>query len=332
MNKRKTYPPKKNLPYYPLPIGSIGKSKKKVLVRLKAGQSATRISKKLHLAKTTVVQHLQELELMGLSEKVMINKYNGIWKITKPGINYLGGRYNPVGYERQGVGTTDWLQDRAHNIKIKLEVTKRPNENAWLSDWSANDKIKNNVFYTQRFGEIVTTFTGKSLIFQLPILYFKDSEIALAEAGRLGMALKQKYESDVLGLKLGGSDVSMQLISHSHAIPNEPYAKFCKKHGFSYRDEMLEIDSSKSPELEFTDKEEGHIHHSNYIDYVKDFAKQKVPLPSDIAKAIGRTQEQLKEVATAQLNTNTQLQSVIELIKPREEKEILDLPKPDYFG
>ena len=323
----------KNLPYPPLAFVSIRKTKQSVLGLLEKGGNAHSIAVTLNLTRPTIVQHLQDMHRMGLTDKIMINKFNGIWKITKAGIDYLGGRFSNAMSEREGVGTTDWLQDRAHNLKIKLEVREKPENQAWLSDWKPNDKIKNNVFYTQRFGEIITTFTGKSIIFQLPILYFKDSELALAEAGRIGQALKQKYEEDVEGLKLGSSDVSMQLITQSHAVPNEPYAKFCKKHGFSYRDEMLEIDSSKSPELEFTDKEEGHIHHSNYITYVKDFAKQKIPKPSEIAKSIAKTQEQIAELSAAQINTNTQLQSIINLMTPKkEETKELELSKPDYCG
>lgn len=317
-----TYPrTSENLPTPPPAMISIGKTKRDVLGLLEKGGNAHSIAKKLHLSKPTVIQHLQEMEKLLLTEKKLYSGLtNGYWTITKKGIDYLGGRFSLVGYERGGVGTTDWLQDRAHNLKIKLEVKEKPDNQAWLSDWGRNDKIKNNVFYTQRFGEIITTFTGKSLIFQLPILYFKDSEIALAEAGRIGQALKQKYEEDVEGLRLGDSDVTMQLISQSHAIPQEPYAKFCKEHGFSYRDEMLEIDASKSPELEFTDKDDSHIHHSNYIDYVKDFAKQKVPTASEIAKLAAQTQKQLQELSQHQLNTNTQLQSVITLLKPPKQK------------
>ena len=313
---------------------SIGRTKKRVLEFLEKGGNAHSIAEDLHLNKTTIVQHLQEMEKKELTKKELFNgeRTFGFWKITKSGRDYLGGRFSIVGYERGGVGTTDWLQDRAHNLKIKIEVKQKPENQAWLSDWGRNDKIKNNVFYTQRFGEIVTTFTGKSLIFQLPMLYFKDSEIALAEAGRLGQALKQKYEEDVEGLKLGGSGVSMQLISQSHAIPYEPYAKFCKKHGFSYRDEMLEIDASKTPELEFIDKDDSHIHHSNYIDFVKDFAKQKVPKSSEMAKIVFETQKQTLELYQSQMNTNTQLQSFITLMKPPEKKKEEKLAPADYFG
>lgn len=229
-----------------------------------------------------------------------------------------------MGYEREGGGTTTkWLKDRAHNIKIKVPVVHNPKTTAWLKAWKKNDRIVNGVFYTQKFGEICTTYTGKSLIFQLPILNFEDSEIALAEAGRIAQAMIEKYEMEVYELKLGDPDIKMQLISQHHAIPNEPYAKFCFKHGFSYKDEAIDIDASKSPELEFVDKNKSHAHHQNYIKYVKDFSTKDVPTASEVSVMIAQTQEQLKEIISCQVNTNMQLQTLatsVKLLVPENEE------------
>lgn len=325
---------RENLPTHTRAIISIGATKKKVLRLLSEGGNAHSISRRIGRRRSTIIQHLQELENYGLTIKE-----GYLWKATPIGIGYLGGRFPLAMCERKGVGTTDWLQDRAHNIKIKFPVLTKPNYN-WAG-WKANDKIKNNVFYTRRFGEIVTTYTGASFIFQLPMLRFKDSETAIAEAGRIGIELARKYELEIYGLRLGEPNVKAQLISQHHAVPNEPYAKFLAKHGISYRDEMIDFDASKgSPELEFTDKEKSHLHHKHYINFVKDFSKQEVPKMSDIAKMLSKTeteilstQKQIQVLAQAQLNTTLNLKNVIDLLKPAEHKTVEKLgEKPSYFG
>jgi len=264
-------------PYPPLPLVSCGTMKYKVLELLSKGGNPHSISREVGRKRSTIIEHLQGLEKLGLAIK---GEY--LWSITREGKDYLGGRLNLVGYERNGVDVTNWLQDRCHNIKIKYEVIEKPSNRMWLTSWSKNSKIKNNVFYTKRFGEIVTTFTGKSLIFQLPILKYKNSEIAVAEAGRISIALKDKYEYEIVGLKLGQREVTAQLITQHHAIPQEPYAKFCSKHGISYKDDYIDIDASDTPELEFTDKDNAHLHHNRYIKQVTDIILNNPPTNSEL--------------------------------------------------
>ena len=169
-DKGKTDPPtSENRPVPRPPIVSIGESKRRVLESLSKTGSAHRIRKDLSKAKSTIVQHLQELQGLGFTDKV-----NHIWYVTDKGNAYLKGVGFSRGVREKGVGiTSEWLlRDRAHNIKIKFPVLEQPKDMGWLRGWKVNDKMKNNIFYRERFGEILTTFTGKSLIIQLPILTF----------------------------------------------------------------------------------------------------------------------------------------------------------------
>ncbi len=299
----------KNLPYPLHPMVSIGTMKKEVLRLLIKGENAHGISRKVGRARSTVVEHLNDLQKLGLTKK---GEY--LWGATKLGKDYiegkLGGRFSKAGYERRGVGTTiEWLQDRAHNIKIKYLVTEKPRKEAWLNSWKANRKLKNNVFYTQKFGEIVTTYTGKSLIFQLPIMKFKSSEIAVAEAGRIGQALREKYELEIHGLKLGEKDINSQLITQHHAIQGDPYAVFLGKHGISYHGDYVDIDASnkKIPEIEFVDSQESHIHHERYVENVEDIILNDPPVQSQIFELASNNTKNINQLIIDKVETRKEL-------------------------
>lgn len=263
----------------PPPFISIGTMKKSILGCVLKGMNVRQIGREIGRHKSTVQQHLKELQ-----ELKLVYKSGYFWCVSDVGKKYLGGLVGLAGYDERGLVVTGWLRnDRAHNIKIKFEVVSVPSPDSWLKFWDRNDRLKNNVFYTQRFGEVVTTFTGRSLIFQLPPMVFDDSELAVAEAGRIGMALKDKYEGDVEGLKLSGQSISAQLISQHHAIVGEPYARFLSKHGISFRGERVEVDSSVGvPELEFVSSKTSHVDHVRYVEMVEDYLVRGVPKPSEL--------------------------------------------------
>lgn len=330
---------RKNPPRPPLPLISIGTMKKKILECLKDGGNPHSISRSIGRHRSTIQQHLKELSDMGLTEK---SGY--LWAITDLGNQYLGGGFCAMGYERGGAGITDWLQDRAHNIKIKTLISQKPDGIAWLNGWDPTP-MKNNIFYRRRFGEVCVTYTGKSFIFQLPPMIFKKSEDAIANAGYIGVCLIKKYEAEIPGLRLGTPSVSAQLISQSHAIPRDPFAMFCVKHGISYHGENIDIDASKGPELEFKNNKDSHTHHERYVNHVEDIILNDVPTQSEMAKMIAQTQEQIqglamaqKEALASQVNTNNQLRGFIRASqlsiygpeKPPEEPRPKLEGRPDY--
>ena len=289
------------------PSISLGKAKHGVLAALRPCVDDVRpgpysIARRLNKSRSTVRQHLQELAEQGLCKK---ESY--AWQLTQAGKDYLDGRYG-VALSERGVGGTrpEWYEyDRAHNLKVKVEVINAPPVESWLSSWRPV-KLKNNVFYMSRFGEVVTTFTGKHLIFQLPVLSFRDSASAVAMAGRLGLGLIRKYELEVSGLRLGTPEVSAQLISQSHAVPFEPFAKWCHANGISVRDPLVEIDASnRTPELEFVNNSKSHVHHENYVDFVKDvIVHDNLLRASELHKLI-------QDALQIQVSTNAQLQNVV---------------------
>lgn len=326
-------PPIKNPPHPPLAMISLGNTKRTVLELLSKGLSTHRIAKKTHRDKSTIVQHLKDLQQMGLCSKSIL------WSVTAKGKDYLGGGFSVVGYDDGGVVTTaKKFYDRAHNIKIKVAIIAQPHHKNWLKGWKKNDKMKYNVFYTRRFGEIVTTYTGKNLIFQLPPLTFKDSDTVMCEAGRITMALIKQYEEDVQGLKLGEHDIKAQVISQHHAIPNHPYAIFLHKHGISYQDELIDIDASTGiPELEVKGKK-SHLHHTAVINDIKDKLINNPPTNTVLGNSIYQTQQQINTVVMAQHNLTQQLQVCVNILTPRtppeqEPQQQKSLhKKSDYIG
>lgn len=334
-------PPRENLPPTPLPMVSCGTMKRKILSLLSEGKNTYSMSKIVGRQRATIRQHLRELQKYKLTEK---KKYN--WTITTKGLKYLSGRFSKVMYEQGEVSPAKWLYDRAHNIKIKCVVVKRPKNNDWLSKWIPNDKLKNNIFYSTRFGDVLITYTKKSVIFQLPVLTFKESEIAIAEAGKIAIALKAKLENEVSGLRLGDNSISAQVISQHHAVPKDPFAKFCQKHGITYKDDLIDIDASDSdiPEIEFTDPEDSHIHHKRYVEYVKDVMLSESFKSTEVKKFILDIYKHLDEgylllrdclqtqaITAKELHTITML--LTSILNPIKNNKGVDEPntRPDYI-
>lgn len=341
---------KENLPSSSLPIVSIRKTKRAVLEQLSKGGNAHSISRILRTPRSNVVEHLQSLARLGLAKKGESEAYGEVWVITESGRSYLEGRNNLAECGREGVGVTLKLhnEDRANNIKIKFPVLSKPKTED-LAGWTAQP-MKNNVFYTKHFGEYFTTFTGLSLIIQLPPLRGKDPDIVLAEAGRLAMSLKEQYEKDIPNLKLGQHELKAQLISQHHALQNHPLSQIMQKAGVSYTDGIVAFDASSKcikcgagvPEIEFEDNEKSHLHVKEVIDFSRDIALNGTPTMTEIslkmkqlASSIMAVQETNKETASGLLTLTKFMESQlpkkteqkIEPIKTEINKEV-----PSYFG
>lgn len=295
----------------PPPLLSCGKITEQVWGLLCKGFSVTQMATNLRRDRATIRYHLHKLENAGYA------KYeNHLWHNIYKG---EGGGKILVGYERGGGRTTpEWVHDRAHNIKVKYEIINSPKNKDWLNNWIPNNELKNHIQWRKRFGDILQIYTGKSIIFQLPVMQFKNSEIAMAEAARIADRLASRIMHEVPGLELGDRNVHTQAhtISQHHAIPNDPYAKWLKKHGITFKDDIIDVDASESPELEFTDSEKAHIHHEDYANYIKDIVLNDHLKPSELLDAINKTHMIVREIASAQVNTQVQLQSLIEIIKP----------------
>lgn len=289
----------------PLPTSSIGTMKETVLGLLEKSWTCKAIAKKVSRHRTTIQGHLKDLVKMGLAEHYKTTGGHWGFIISDFGKEYLKSGNSNVMYESEGVGATSWLQSRSHNVKLKVPVMRTPKNDDWLNEWKS-EPMKHHTQYRIKFGDITTLFTGKSFCFQLPVLRFESPEVAMLEAGRIGRELANKYEREVFGLKLGDPKVSsIQAITQHHAIEGDPFAKFCKRHGFTFRDENIDIDASDgTPELEFTDSEKAHIHCERYIEHTKDIILNDVPTMSEMTKLLNEvlknqktTAEQLRKLA-----------------------------------
>jgi DNA-binding transcriptional ArsR family regulator len=319
---------KKNPPPPPISTGNqklvrLRKTKLAVLIQLynegKTTQYVKRIAINLMIDPKTVRFHLKSLKTLGLVKYSGDKNKTGIWNTTSKALNYIeGGEKTLVMYEEGVENFNEWLHPRSHNIKIKVSVLSRPSSNAWLDGWNPNPRIKNNIFYSKKFGDIGMTYTGKNIIFQLPELVFNHSDDAIAEGNKLIEVICLELEHEIEGLKLGEKTVFSQVISQHHAIVNEPFAKFMAKHGITYRDGTIDVDAStRTPELEFTDPKKAHEHVSNYIDYVKDFTTKDVPLASEITKILYENNLQIRKIQETQnqaiMNTQKQMENLTRL-------------------
>lgn len=319
-NTKKRLPPTKERLRLPCPpMVSLGTTALNILKALKEGGNSHNISKELNCSRTNVQKHLKKLRDKYHFASKEDDNICSVWEVTPLGIAFLGGQPINVMYDERGA---TYLQDRAHNIKVKFPIIEQPKTLSWVTNWKPN-KIKNNVFYHQTFGDIQITYTGKSLIFQLPILNFKSSELALAEAGRIAFSLARKYQTEVPDLKLGKEEITSQLITQHHACVNDPYALFCSKHGISYRDEVLDIDASNKqiPEIEFTDSEMSHIHHQRHVDNIKDIVLNKAPTNKEINEQIKNILSLLEEQQKANTDTSYGLSSITNVLNNKLKEE-----------
>lgn len=274
------------------PLISCGNTKRQVWVLLQRGLNPSAIAKELHIKRPTVTQHLKELANMGLAVhdcftwKAVNNSSTGSENV--PNSSSWGTTTHPAKTTRQEPNTPiscgDFYEkDRAHNIKVKYVVTAIDNDK-FKDAWSVYP-LKNHNHYLTRWGNIVVTYTGKSFIFQLPQIMAKDSGEALHKANIIALALKDKYESEINGLRLGEKEVDTQIITQHHAMVEEPFSAWCSKNGISFTDETLHIDASTSkPELEFINNKDSHVHFNRYKDFVKDIAENETPKMSDLSK------------------------------------------------
>lgn len=342
---KKNLPPReKNLPFPRPPNVSLGRMKQNILKLLKNGENPHSMERDhLPIRRSTIIEHLR-----GLRDKGLVLKGPSVcdlWSITESGNAFLEGRDDFAPYERSGVGATDWLQDRAHNIKVKFMIEEKPSDiEGYLTGWKKNDKMRNNVFFSKKFGGATVTYTGKSLIFQLPVFKNSSPEMALASAGHLAMQLKQKYEREIPGLSLGKYTTNAQVISQHHAIVGDPFARMCKDMGITFQDDYIDIDASANniAEIEFKDKEKGHVHAQNYIEHVKDVILNDVPKMSEIAETMkniaGKIQEsqEVNHDTAVGLNVLTNfVKSQLQQQKPKNNIEPKLNSEPvytDYFG
>lgn len=340
----------KNRPSPSLPMISLRATKLSVLKLLAQNGNAHSISKQIRKSRSSVVEHLQSLERLGLAKKGELGQYGEVWAITELGKAYLGGRFSIVPYERGGVGVTRQLyKDTPENIKIKFPVTAFPKPEVLIACGWGHYALKNHVQYTKRAGEYFTTYTGKSLIIQLPP--FKegvhDPDLALAEAGRLALELKDKYEREVPGLKLGSHDIVGQLISQEHVINGHPFAELLTKANISYQGPISKVDASKGKAngiaaLEYPDPTQSHIHVKQGMDFTEDYSTKDVLKASELTEIIRKlvpiikeTVELTKENAAGQLNITKFMEmqlpkNKVEEMKPQAEFKKGDIPS--YFG
>lgn len=331
------------------PFISCGKVQLAILRMLKDGWKRQTIAQNLGISLSTTKTHLRRLRLKGLinnKNEVLIK--GDFLKVPQEDIlqtKLIVGYDDSIGTDRGDdlkktsvsggvLGTI-----RAHNLKLCLEVKKRPHD-LLLNSWRKVD-LRYNIQYHTSYEGMHLCLTTKSLVVQLPPIDVEDSQDAINLAAQVADKLKTELEHTYDGLELGDVSVKTQEIKPHFAFQNHPFAIWLTKQGAVINHGSVHVDASKPdkiPELEITEGEHGASvteSANSFREHIKDQMNPKTPLISSLEKDINTINTDLSQIKhlfnesleimkltlNAQKTTAEQLKYVASLTLPKPPEE-----------
>jgi hypothetical protein len=267
--------------------------------------SVLRMARKMGKGRKTIQRHLKTLNSMGLCLYS-----NSSWKLTIKGHNLIKQLEKetplalPPKVRHFGTNSLNFFTDRCHNVKFKVPLVAKPYNDDWLKNWQKY-AIRNNTFYILKenvsSGQVCTTYTGKSLIIQMPISRSENPRSKMTHLRTLALILCKKYE---LRYEISLNSSALELIGQHHAFQNEPFSKACKGEGISKSINDVCVDSSENdiPEFEFTSKANADKEATKYIVHVGDVVRNCELLPSQVESKIKSIEEHLIKVSMRSKN------------------------------
>jgi len=233
------------------------------------------IAKKLKKAVSTVSEHIKNLIFYEFIEPEIVSNIK-TFKLTKKGDDAIS-RFLTLSEK----GFPEII-NRSHNIKLKSEIRRFPK--SWGDGWKPKP-IKNWVEYSKWFDCVRVVRTTRSILFQLPIIYYKSSDEALLESGRIVDNVIKSLEKEYPGLKIGNPKKVSNISSQSHSIINDPFSIFMADNKLTYKDDRIKIDHSNGiPEKEFIHKKYASEDWNNEVKRLNDTIRNDPPLNTELAK------------------------------------------------
>lgn len=331
------------------PLISCGKVQLAILRMLRDGWKRQTIAQNLGISLSTTKTHLRRLRLKGLinnKNEVLIKEQ--LPKVPQEDIlqkTLIVGYDDSIGTDRGddlkrtfvSHGTLGTM--RAHNLKLSLELKKRPHD-LLLASWRKVD-LRYNVQYHTTYEGMHLSMTTKSLNVQLPPIDVEDAQDAINLAAQVADKLKLDLERAYAGLELGEVSVKTQEINAHFAFQGHPFATWLTKQGAIINSGSVHIDASKPdgvPELEIVEGSNGATVTESanaYREHIKDQMNPKTPLLSALESDIKAINADLSQIRTlfneslqivkltlaAQQTTAEQLKYVASLTLPKPQPE-----------
>lgn len=238
---------------------------KGIVLKLLERKTATQIAKELKKAKSTISEHIKNLEFSGFIEEELhsVIKY---YVLTKKGKEYYSAFIK--GYDMK----PDWhLRDRAHNIKVIAKII-RDIPNKELVEWKQKP-MKNWIKFYKDFAGVGVIKTTQSIVIQIPKCYYRNAKEAIAQAGILANETCNMLEKEYKGLKI---DRYFEISHQSHALVGDPVAQLANQNKVVLQGGRVELDCSEFPEIEFTDKRYGADDFENYLHFIEPVLQGKI--------------------------------------------------------
>lgn len=221
--------------------------------------TASQLSKKLKVPRTSLLYHLDLLEYSGYLRSFKDGRYR-FFELGPKGAQFVRSGHDKLYKDSPAssgpVALSDEPLDRCHNVYIKSAIVRMPSEKALLKlGFQKGDRMKNwgQDYYGFRLEHCSVQITPKHFLFFLDELFAENSHVATLLAFSLVADAITLLEESLPGLRLGEPQRLAVMVRQHHALQNDLLAQKVRAQGVTVKTERFEIDSSKGkPELDFT--------------------------------------------------------------------------------
>lgn len=238
----------------------------------------------------------------------------------------------------QGVDKSVWPSQpehlvRLHGMEFNVNIL-------WKDENYKKVLARTNILYVD--GNTVRLYPDSVEVYALNSYFGEDATQATSKAMSYFQKFFVKLENQLKVILVRPESQNIRVVKAEYAEVANEYAKECNLTG-----DRLKVYARDDGKLWFEIDNSFKLHEAETkhpltskpdMDKVRaafnDYRDNQPPLPSQISLSLQKTQEALFEVAQAQLNTNTQIQTLVKILTPKTQDEEIEVLKerPHYVG
>jgi len=172
------------------------------------------------------------------------------------------------------------MQDRVNGYRLKFRITRPPADRHWLEDgrvWRSSS-MRNWTKY-RRFEDDITFVVSPSSVmaYVLPF-YAVDAEVGGAKVFEVAGRWKVQLEREYPGLVLGSPERIAVVVAEEHAKQHDAFADLVCASKLTLRSDVLQVDHSVGPEVDFYRKGFSKEDWMKYVRFVTNYCKRDTEL------------------------------------------------------